>query len=713
MAWATSLTHAVRKGFRTERVFADPWTLARAVLAVAAGAVIGWATGNPLATSMMSVGTFICGIGTLLTPLRHRFVNALVMALAFSCAVALGVVVQPLRWYFLLVLAPVAFLGGLWWALGRAVGVRAYLVVIGLLVTADLSPGMAAGFEMAKWIAAGCALTVLVQLLPPYGRRYAAQRRKLADVYRFLASYARQEAEAAGSARPASASFSAARSALGLLPQFARPTAAPLYGLLGEAERIRRTFYAGQGAGAGRVPYRSVAEALEAVARTVARGRPAKAPEACLAELAAWQGSSAERLLPKIAEAERLAGLAVDLRRGEGPTPHQEVTALYSGAGPLSGGVHRLAAALKPGDPLFRHAVRVGVGTTVAEAAGRAVGDFWGHGLPAHGFWAALTTMLVLFPDYEHTFARGISRPIGTIVGAFIAWGLLQFDWDHGALAVAVVVLTVLSFLLLRTGQHVLNVVLTAWLVFLLRDTGTPEGPVAFGRPADTVLGALIAMVIFLLLPTWHHQHVPVLLARWLRLQARLLPLVLTGYSDVAAVDRAGMETLRSSVRRVHEELSEAVGKLPHEPRSHRGRWSEAELRRVMAGVEDVHHATGLLVEHLPDREDDVVPELTEFAAPVGDHLSALADTADGGEPVPPGALRAVFDPLPASGGPARPGAPEPADGVSPVQARALGSCAKLVTAIEALTGELDAAATRPPHGRGRGRGRRASGTAT
>ncbi|MDT0611013.1 FUSC family protein [Streptomyces lancefieldiae] len=707
MAWAASLSHAVRKGFRTERVFADPWTLARAVLAVAVGAVIGWATGNVLATTMMSVGTFICGIGTLLTPMRHRFVNALVMALAFSCAVALGVVVQPLHWYFLIVLAPVAFLGGLWWALGRAVGIRAYLVVIGLLITADISPGLSAGFDMTKWIAAGCALTVLAQLLPPYGRRYAAQRRKLADVYGFLASYARKEAEAVGTARPASVSFSAARSALGLLPQFARPAAAPLYGLLGEAERIRRTFYAEQGAKG--VPYRAVAEALEAIARTVASGRPGKVPDECLRELAAWRGPLAESLLPKISEAQRLADLSVDLRRGDRPAPHEEVSALYSGAGPLSGGVRRLTAALRPGDPLFRHAVRVGVGTTVAEAAGRAVGDFWGHGLPAHGFWAALTTMLVLFPDYEHTFARGISRPIGTIAGGFVAWGLLQYHWGHGALAVAVVVFAVLSFTLLRTGQHVLNVVLTAWLVFLIHNIGTPEGPVAFGRPADTVLGALIAMVIFLLLPTWHHRHVPVLLARWLRLQARLLPVVLTGYSDVAAVDRAGLETLRTSVRRVHEELNEAIGKLAHEPRSHRGRWSEAELRRIMAGVNDLNHATALLAEHLPDREDEVVPELAEFAAPVGDHLAALSDAAGGGEPVRPGALREVFDLLSVSSGLAWLGDPESADGVSRVRARALSSCLGLVTAIESLTGGLDAAAGQP---HGRGRTRHASGTA-
>ncbi|WP_169793073.1 hypothetical protein, partial [Streptomyces albus] len=81
------------------------------------------------------------------------------------------------------VLAVVAFLAGLWRALGPAPGIRACLVVIGMLITADVSPGIGPGLEMVRWIGAGAALVVLVQLLPPYGNRHAAQRRKLAEVY--------------------------------------------------------------------------------------------------------------------------------------------------------------------------------------------------------------------------------------------------------------------------------------------------------------------------------------------------------------------------------------------------------------------------------------------------------------------------------------------------------------------------------------------------
>ncbi|WP_037612104.1 FUSC family protein [Streptomyces albus] len=650
MAWTASLAHTVRKGFRTERAFADPWAIARAVLAVAVGAAIGWMRDDLLATTMMSVGAFICGIGTLLAPLRHRAVNALAMAAAFTAATTLGVFLQPTGWYVLPVLAVVAFLAGLWRALGPAPGIRACLVVIGMLITADVSPGIGPGLEMVRWIGAGAALVVLVQLLPPYGNRHAAQRRKLAEVYASLAAYARtEEAAGAAAARPGAAvtrsggaarmspaPFTAARNALGLLPSSARPAAAPLYGLLGEAERIRRALYAAPGT--PHVPYRALAE---------------------------------------------------------DPLRDEEIPALCTPEGLVRGGLRRLRAGLDPsmtGTPLLRHALRVGIGTTLGEAAGRAIGDFWGHGLPSHGFWAALTTMLVLFPDYEHTFARGWSRPVGSAVGGLLAWGLLQFSWSHGALALATVAFSAVTFVLLRTGQHVLNVVLTAWIVFLLHQMGTAQGLVAWGRPADTVLGAAIALAVFLVLPTWHHHRVGDLLARWLRTQQRLLPALLTGYADVGAADRAALEDMRDATRRAREELESAVAHLPHEPRGHRARWTADELARLTAAAFELTRCTALLTEHLPRRPAETVPELAQYAAPLRDHLGRLAQLArspHGGPALRPGALRDDFAALCARTGLAWLADPAEPDAVSRPRARALNASLRTVLALETLTAQL------------------------
>ncbi|WP_369203105.1 FUSC family protein, partial [Streptomyces sp. PU-14G] len=380
-----------------------------------------------------------------------------------------------------------------------------------------------------------------------------------------------------------------------------------------------------------------------------------------------------------------------------GVAPHEEIPALYRPEGLARGGFRRLRAELSPrltGAPLLRHALRVGIGTTVGEAAGRALGDFWGHGLPAHGFWAALTTMLVLFPDYQHTFARGWSRPVGSIAGGFLAWGLLQFSWSHGALALATVAFAAVTFVVLRTGQHTLNLVLTAWIVFLLHQMGTAQNLVAWGRPADTVLGAVIALVIFLLLPTWHHHRIPDLLARWLRTQQRLLPVLLTGYTDASTTDRAELEQLRGAARRAREELESAIGHLPHEPRGHRARWSAAELTRITSSVFAVTRCTALLTEHLPGNSTETVPELAEFAAPLRDHLAALEALAADGESVRPGELRALFTALSAKSGLAWVVDPAAPNTVSTPRARALATCLRTVLALESLAADLT-----PPSG--------------
>ncbi|MER6031897.1 hypothetical protein [Streptomyces sp. NPDC001851] len=135
---------------------------------------------DPLAGAMASVGAFICGIGTLLSPLRHPVVNAVGTVAAFSAMAVLGALVHGTTWLFLLLLAGAAFAVGLWRTVGVAPGIRGCLLVIGLMITADLAPDVHGGLVIAGWIAVGTGLVVVVWLLPPYGPRFASQRRALA-----------------------------------------------------------------------------------------------------------------------------------------------------------------------------------------------------------------------------------------------------------------------------------------------------------------------------------------------------------------------------------------------------------------------------------------------------------------------------------------------------------------------------------------------------
>lgn len=693
MRWWSSLITIGRDGLRIQRAFAAPSVIARAVLAVLLATVLGLLLDDPVAGAMASVGAFICGIGTMLSPLRHRVVNALGMAAAFSAMAVLGALVQGTTWLFLLLLAVAAFATGLWRTLGVAPGIRGCLAAIGLMITADLAPDVHGGLVMAGWIAVGTGLVVVVQLIPPYGPRFAAQRRALAALYQSLAE-ASVAADSAALGR--SAPFTAARQALDVLPQFSRPTAAAMFGLLGEAERIRRALHTvrltvpAAAAAGNQEALAAAAQVLGHISRTVASGREHRTPEGVRTLLEAWAAASPVRgrrdLAARVRNAEQLARRSTDDLLGDVLEPHAEVPGLYSGTPSVARTARRIRAQLRPESPIFRHAVRLAVGVVLAEVIGRSIGGWGGLGISAHGFWVALTTMLVLFPEYGHTLVRGWGRAAGAVLGGLFAWVLSLPPWSPVGLAVVAVVLAAASFVTLRTGQLMLNLWLTTWIVFLVHHVGGLPGPTAWARAADTVVGAALAVLIFLVWPTWSTRRVPGLLAEWLRVQDRLLPELLTGYADVGATDPAAVDALRARSRQVRENLEAAVEQSYAEPAEHRGPWSSVQLEQIRTQVSTVAGCATLLGEHLPRTPQDTVPELTELVDPLHEHLTALARAAAGAETVAPGALRSVLDSFTARSG--LPTAASDGSG-STTTGRAVALSTATVDAVEALTATI------------------------
>ncbi|MGW5249011.1 FUSC family protein [Streptomyces sp. NPDC004129] len=693
MLWWSSLITMGREGLRVQRAFAAPSAIARAVLAVLLATVLGRLLDDPVAGAMASVGAFICGIGTLLSPLRHRVVNALGMAAAFSATALLGALVHGTTWLFLLLLAVAAFTAGLGRTLGVAPGIRGCLAVIGLMITADLAPDVHGGLVMAGWIVTGTGLIVVVQLLPPYGPRYAAQRRALAALYGSLAQ-ASVTADPVALGRPAP--FTAARQALDLLPQFSRPAAAALFGLLGESERIRRALQtvrlpgAVAAAAGNQEALAAAAQVLGDISRTVASGREHGTPAEVWTLLEAWAASSPVRsardLAARLQVADQLARHSTDDRLGDVLEPHTEVPGLYAGTPSVTRTARRIRAQLHPQSPIFRHAVRLAMGVVIAEVIGRSIGGWSGLGISAHGFWVALTTMLVLFPEYGHTIARGWGRAAGAVLGGLLAALLSLPHWSPTGLAVASVVLAAASFVTLRTGQLMLNLWLTTWIVFLIHHVGGLPGPTAWARAADTVVGAALAILIFLVWPTWSTRRLPGLLAEWLRVQDRLLPELLTGYADAGVTDPATTDELRAQSRQVREHLEAAVHESHAEPTQHRGSWSSAQLEQISTQVSTVAGCVTLLHENLPRTSHDTVPELTELADPLHEHLSALARAAAGAETVAPGALRSVFDSFIARSG-LLATASDGSRGAATSRAVALSTAT--VDAVEALTATI------------------------
>jgi hypothetical protein len=114
-----------------------------------------------------------------------------------------------------------------------------------------------------------------------------------------------------------------------------------------------------------------------------------------------------------------------------------------------------------------------------------------------NGYWVPLTTLIVLRPGVESTFARAVSRTFGTVGGAAVASLILlglrpPLAWIGALVAAAAFA----AYLFQKATYALLSASVAAYAVFLLSFAGVPEGQAAFGRIVATALGALVGLAV-------------------------------------------------------------------------------------------------------------------------------------------------------------------------------------------------------------------------
>ena len=128
---------------------------------------------------------------------------------------------------------------------------------------------------------------------------------------------------------------------------------------------------------------------------------------------------------------------------------------------------------------------------------------FHAFALP-HGYWVALTALVVLRPDFASTMSRGVARVVGTALGALIA--TVVAAETRPAASVLVVLITLCAFVgyvIFRANQAIFSTFLTGYVVFLLALVGLPGRQAAFDRLLDTAIGGALALVAYAVWPTW------------------------------------------------------------------------------------------------------------------------------------------------------------------------------------------------------------------
>ncbi|MEU1813723.1 FUSC family protein [Streptomyces roseifaciens] len=635
MTWSSALRKAARDGLTIERTKLTPVVAARGALGVAiVVGVILW-LGTPALAVSSAFGAFSAGLVTFQRSWRPRPVLALAVAVGLAVSTFLGYVAAFDPVVFGTLLTVWTLLAGMAWAVGPVSGLVATQTIAVMLVTVTLPTSVTGALHHAGLIAVGGLVqAALIVLLPV--RPWGVQRDALADALAAEADYARRlrhDPQAGFDPQP----LMDAREAAELTPRQARSRPRQLGGPRGVAERLRPVLAAladpvlgapaeGPERDRARDLLGAAATVLDAVARAIRWGRPVKLPEEATAVLTVpatgpvLHGAARRSALRLMA----LLGDAVDatdqpVRRTTARGAHEHRHLLRPSVPRLVPvALRALRREARWSSPVGRHAVRSAAVVLAGYAAGTALP--WGH-----AYWAPMTSVMVMRPDFGQTYSRGVARFAGTVVGVAVAGVLMALThpgpWVCAGLSVVCVGL---MYLLMRTGYSVTSACITAYVVFLLGIAGEGWSQTVEARVALTLLGGLLAMAAYALFPTWETPRLRDRLAEWLTANGHYALAVLGAYAEPGERKPRRVREALLDARAARTAWEEMAGRALTEPVRHRG-LSRTSERAAESALATMGRATLLMEAHLPEKDAEPSKGAASFAAAVAGSLPAAA----------------------------------------------------------------------------------------
>lgn len=645
MSWLRALKETARSGLTIERRRLEPLIAIRGAAGLALVIGVSLALFGPVVATGGAFGAFQAAIATFQRSWRPRPVLALVSGASLAVSTFLGYVTGSHLPLFMLLLVLWTFVAGLAWAAGPTGGIIAASNVAIMLVTITLPTSLAQAALHGAMIAFGAVVQAALVVLFPV-RRWGAQRDALADALAAEADYARRlrhDPVAHFDPLP----LMEARSAAAVTPRQARRRPAELHGSRGIAERIRPVLASladpamgvpAEGPERDRVRelLAAAGSLLDAAARAIRHGDPVRLPAAAVAALKT-PDTGALLTGPPLRAADRLADLlsdvieaaegdgtkeeraqaeetadAITASRGRRQPDHQRRPTLLRLVPVVIGSMRR---ELHPGSPILRHAIRVSAVT----AGGYLLGTLLPYG---HGYWAPMTAVMVMRPEFSRTYERSVARFGGTVVGVFVATVIVQTAHPGVGLSAALAVAcALLMYLLMRTGYSVGQACVSAYVVFLLGMAGDDWSQTVLERLVLTLGGGLLAMISYAVYPAWETPRLRNRLGDWLKEDGRYAASVVDQYAEPAERGHDDVREALLRTRAARVAWQEAVATAQHEPVRHRG-LSHAAAGDTQHALSQLGRVAMLMEAHLPEGGATPVPE----AGPLAEALRRATD---------------------------------------------------------------------------------------
>ena len=649
---------ALRDALRIDRSGLRPVLALKATAGVALPLIVGVAIGQPAAGATASFGALSVGVAVLTAGPRTPAGTMLAASVGMGAASFIGSLSGLVPPVHLVVLAAAGFLAGLLVAAGRGatqVGVNA---MIALLVFGRNAAGPEIAALHATWVMAGGLVQTGLAILIRSPRPLQTQREALATGYEILAGTATEPPSL-----PMAEAVATARDAIGpRLANVRRPEAEPRLGLADELERIRQELHAlhfhRSELAANAEDRESISEVLDltseallAIAAGLRTARPADGVEPIAAKLLSLadeldpgrpapspsDAASPSRPAARFASL-RIVALAGQLRAAGRMTArltgtrrlHLPLSAGYAAdpiivlPGQLRSALRQVRAAASPSSPAFRHGVRLAVVIPLATELARL--------LPLQrGYWLAVTTVIVLKPDFTATVSRGIARMVGTGVGLIVAAVIVTTTHPGGVVLIALVtVCSWLGYTVFVASYASYAAFLTALVILLVSAAQRSAISPVTNRGVDTLVGGLIAIAAYLVWPTWEAKTLQAATADRFDAVGRFLLAVLEVYLEPKAYDRGALAGLAAATRRAQSTVTASLERARGEPARIRPDISGyasalAAARRIVAG-------THSLASHLNDAKAQVaVPAAAVIVGQTGDAMAELVPSVRAG----------------------------------------------------------------------------------
>jgi uncharacterized membrane protein YccC len=603
-----------------------PWIALRNTIGVAAPLAAGLLLHQLFAGLVMSTGALNVAFSDGKDPYEQRARRMFLTSLFCGFAVALGSMTGRDPVSATIVAALCAFAGGMMVALGSTAGDIGTVSIVVLVVFAaqPMAPGRAISAGLLAF--AGGVLQTALSVVSWLHRRYEPERRALGQLYASLKKMVEEHVDSS-EAPPATAQSSEAGKALLSLTRDYSLEGERYRSLLNQAERARLSILAIKRLRArmrrdliAEIPERLdrvleiAAQVCDDVGRLLLREVSSLHDAALMRQLQDLADSFSEASdsaeAPMIRDARfQVAALAGQLRAalslashsvGTGQRAFERQEARKPWTLRLTSSLAILRANLSLHSTAFRHALRLSACIAIGVAAGRGMGLI-------RPYWIPMTIAIVLKPDFSSTFSRGVLRLGGTYGGLLVATGL--FHVIRPAEAAQVALLAAFTFLCRCFGPAnygILTAAVSGLVVLLIAVTGVAPQLVIGPRALNTTFGGLLALIAYVVWPTWESTQLPEGMAGMLDAYRRYFRELTRAYLRTSG-NVGELEHCRLEARVARTNMEASLERYRAEPGA-----AQENLERIMSMLASSHrfaHAAMSLEAELAANPSRDVPE--------------------------------------------------------------------------------------------------------